>query len=225
MKLLLVSSPGRERTVLHWSHAMAATMAGAAAAGGAQVRWFAVLPAGSPALVAPSGVALEVLPFAGSGRHHRIAADTTHPGVDAALTAVLRQEPTTRVVHVGVGARGSPNLCWLASRLGSPTFAVVRAAEVECHRGDLVQADGEACTRSDDPERCRRCCAPSVWRRPHADAFRNRADLLVASLQATEATFVPTSEDQQRLVAFGVPMATLVVNTDVAGMLSRCLPR
>jgi hypothetical protein len=150
----------------------------------------------------------------------RVGAEHACLPAELALAQALRAEPRSVVVHVGLGARGSPNLCWLGDRLGAPCFAVVRAAEVVCHRGDLVDRLGAPCREFADPVRCRRCCA-SMLRRPHPSAFQGRSDLLAASLLACRAVFVADDADTATLVAFGVPAAAVVVTAEAAAIAAR----
>lgn len=221
-RIVLVSSPGFGDGC-HWSHAFAGELARCLVTSGASVQWFQVArPAAAttampmPAALAPAALAASVLSMPRRPGIARVMADNRHAAVEAAVTATLRAGPVDAVVHVGAGARGSPNVCWLADRLGVRCFAAAHAAEVVCHRGDLRHAEGTACTRFLDAERCRACCATSFWARPAAVEFRNRGDLLVASLQVTQTTFVPSAEDRERLVAFGVPERVLAVEQDAA---------
>lgn len=140
---------------------------------------------------------------------HRVAAGNTDVPAEIALTRALRVEPAHAVVHAGAGARGSPNLLWIAARMGSASVAVVRVSEVVCQRGDLVDRDGRRCDRIDDPERCTWCCRESFWRRPKPDDFRNRLDLVVAGLQACSAVWAPDGDDLDVLERVGVPARLL----------------
>lgn len=134
----------------------------------------------------------------------------------------LREQAAATVVHIGAGARGSPNLVWLADRMGSCAFAVVRATEVVCHRGDLIDHRGTACTNYLAPDHCRRCCAGGWWRRPPAVAFANRADLLAGSLLAARTVFVAAAADVGPLVAFGLSERSVVV-ADTAAIAAAVL--
>ena len=221
MRLVVVSSPGA-RSELHWSHAAAVVVAGALAAAGHDVVWFAVARPGQVLPTPPGGVELRGLSVP-VRRLDAVAADSEHGELEQALARSLREQPAAAVVHVGAGARGSPNVAWLAERMGSGAYAVVRAAEVVCHRGDLVARDGAPCSTFNDPARCRRCCAGGFWRTPRADAFRNRGDLLAGSLLAAEAVFVTDPADVATLTAFGVPPASLVPMPDLAAIAARLL--
>jgi len=88
--------------------------------------------------------------------------------------------------------------------MGSVAFAVARASEVVCQRGDLVDWTGQACTDYQDPDRCRRCCTASWLRRPRAGEFRDRLDLLVTGLQVCTAVFVRSEAEGAMLERVGV---------------------
>jgi hypothetical protein len=227
MRIVLVSSPGTG-TTSHWSHASAAEVATLLAAMNAHVQWFAVMRPGQspPAVGAVSRGAVEVqtceMPVVPGVA--KVAADNCHLPIEIVLTAALRAGPIHAVAHVGAGARGSPNIGWLADRLGVRSFAIARAAEVVCHRGDLVHRDGAPCTSFLDAERCRHCCTTSRWfGRPAADDFRNRNDLLAASLSVAEAVFVPAAVDRDQLLAFGVSERAVVIEAQAAAIAARLL--
>ncbi|MCK5942545.1 MAG: hypothetical protein KAI24_11280, partial [Planctomycetes bacterium] len=117
----------------------------------------------------------------------------------------LRAEPNSVVVHVGLGAQGSPNVLWLADRLGSRTVACLRGAELVCHRGDLRDRDGRSCSEWSDAARCRWCCSTQWWRRPSVNDLRNRIDLLVAGLLGCAAVAVHEHDDVRFVTDLGVP--------------------
>ncbi len=213
MRVMLVSSPGAG-TESHWSHARAAVVAECLSARGATVAWVAVARPGQSLPPTSPSVAARTLWAGALLKPHRVAADSQHLPVEVAVTQALREAPARAVVHLGAGARGSPNIAWLAERLGAAPFAVVRAAEVVCHRGDLVDHTGVACEQFLDAQRCRRCCAGSWWQRPGADDFRNRGDLLAGSLLVCSTVFTASELDIAPLVAFGLPRRSLVVATD-----------
>ena len=127
MHVVLVSSPG-PGTEVHWSHAVAGELATRLRARGDGVRWLAMVRPGqrlaSPAtIVSPTFVvmpALRALP--------RVAAESQLLAVENVLTRALREVGPAVVVHVGIGARGSPNVPWLAERMGATAFAFARAA-------------------------------------------------------------------------------------------------
>lgn len=215
MRAVLSSSPGPGPGA-HRSHAEAGAVAAALVAAGCEVLWFPVVgardevPAPLPGLAGFSPVVWWRPPL------RRVGANASDPLSERQLAAELRAHPAAVVVQCGVGAGGSPNLLWLAERMGCPAFAIARAAEVLCARGDLVHATGAACVVADDAERCRRCMSPSWWGRPAAAEFPNRRELLLADLQACRVVFVPAADDAARLEAAGVPRRLLQV-TDPAG--------
>jgi hypothetical protein len=229
MDVVVVSAPGsapvlprggQHRGGTHWSVAWSHVLVGAAVARGDHVRWLCV-GASAPPLV--PGADVESLPWHAPRSLARVAAATTHVAVERRLSQILRERPRAAVVHVGVGAGGSPNVLWLAERLGSPAFAVVRAAEVVCHRGDLIDRDGKACSEHEDPLRCRWCCCTSFWRRAPVVDFANRADLLFAGLAAAERIFVPDEGDAAVLVAAGLPRAVVALGHEPSTVLQNVL--
>lgn len=211
MRVVLVSSPGSS-TAPHWSQAAAAELAGELLQLGADVECFQVVPstAKQPPPIVP-GTRTHRLPFANPAGVHRVTASLQHMELERELARSLRREPAAAVVHLGAGARGSPNVLWLAERMGSRVFAVVRGAEIVCHRGDLIDAGGRACNRFDDAATCRACCTLSFWRRPHADEFVNRWDLLLGGLLAAAFVFVDEAEATERLALLGVAHRRLAV--------------
>ncbi len=185
MRAVLIDSPGSSAEP-HWSGGLVASLA-------AELERLDVGVSRLPGTVRPP-VAL-----------HRVNASLTDVSHEIALTEALRADPAHAVVHAGVGACGSPNLLWIAARMGSAAVAVVRAEEVVCHRGDLVDRTGARCQHIDDPGRCAWCCSRSFWRRAPADAFRNRFDLVVAGLQACSTVWIPEGDDIGLLERVGVP--------------------
>lgn len=222
MHAVLVSSPGSGGGV-HWSHAFAGSLAGLLRARGDDVTWLAVSRADPQLVVAPGSEAPKLVRMPPEAALSHVAAESRLLAIEAEVARVLRVAGRAAVVHVGIGARGSPNLGWLTERMGGVAFAVARAAEVVCHRGDLVDRDGRVCHEFLDPARCQRCCA-GRWRRPHAVDFANRSDLLVASLQACRSVFVPTAADAEGLTAFGVSPRAIVVTADPASVAARLAP-
>ena len=221
MRVLLVSSPGAGGPA-HWSHDVAATLAAVLQRAAASVHWLAVAHGRQPLAPAPPGVAREILPMPRVRPAH-VADANTHLPVELALTARLRAAPAAVVVHVGLGAGGSPNVPWLADRLGAPAFVIARAAEVACHRADLLPGDDAPCGEAAAGERCLRCC-PRGWRyRGNARALLARTDLLAASLLASTALFVPGEAHVAPLVALGVPRRTIVVGTAPHAVAARLL--
>jgi hypothetical protein len=220
VRVVIVSSPGRGFE-LHWSHAFAHELAERLAARGADVTWLAPVRAGQRLAAPPPAVACEQFSLPAAAAIHRVARENRGLQVELALTHLLRNAGPATVVHVGAGARGSPNVNWLAERLGETSFAIARGAEVVCHRGDLCDRDGRACHEFLDAERCRSCCTSSLLHRPRANDFRNRADLLVASLIACSTVFVRDAGDVRLLVEFGVPERLLAVAVDAATIAAR----
>jgi hypothetical protein len=223
MKVLLISSPGAGPG-LHWSHAAASALQEALLAAGAQAHWFAVVDAAdAPRRPAVGGFTPLAVP-----RHalHRVTAGTEHLELEVELTRVLRRNPADAVVHLGVGARGSVNVSWLADRMGSAPFAVARASEVVCQRGDLIDARAQPCSIFEDADRCRACCAASWLRRPRSDEFRNRLDLLVVGLQVCSAVFVETEPEAAMLERIGLPRRVLhAAPLDASSIAARILAR
>ncbi|MBL8728503.1 MAG: hypothetical protein JNM25_08740 [Planctomycetes bacterium] len=223
MRVVLVSSPGRSPAP-HWSHAASAELARELLAGGADVEWFHTAAiAGSPP--EPVGAHARGIVAARRVALHRVGAGMHDLGLERALADSLRQRHADAVLHVGLGAGGSPNVPWLADRMGSRVFAVVRSAEVVCQRGDLVDRTGLACTRHDDAATCRVCCTRAWWGQPHADEFRNRWDLLLGGLLSAEAVFVEAAEVVERLAALGVARRRLTATHDARSIAGRVLGR
>jgi len=227
VRVVLVSSPGDPAgapAAGHWSHAATAELARVLLVAGANVEWFRVAHAANDLPVPPPGTSLHAF-RAPAVPLHRVAAANESMPLEIALTRSLRQHHANVVVHVGAGARGSPNVAWVANRMGSLALAVVRATEVVCHRGTLVDATNRPCTIADDPERCRSCCSKSWLQRARAGDFTDRLDLLVGSLALAAAVFVPSSMEGERLAAFGVPKTSLVPTHDVAEIAGRIVGR
>lgn len=182
-------------------------------AGGAQVVWFPVVAERAEAPSAPPGIHS----FAGSLLRrvplHRVEAGTLDLPLEAALTRELRARPADAVVQVGVGARGSPNLLWIAERMGIAPFAVVRGSEVVCQRGDLVDAGGVSCVEFRDAARCAGCCSASWWRRARGGDIQNRIELLVAGLQVARRVLVGEEAEANWLEQVGVPRRVLQVTS------------
>ncbi len=218
--VLIVSSPGAGE--LHWSHDFAAAIVAECRRRGAPTSWLAAVRRGQRLPEEPTAAAPTLLPVAITASPTRVAADTGHLALELAVTRALRERPGTVVVHVGIGARGSPNVPWLAERLGARAFAVLRSAEVVCHRGDLVECTGDPCRDCRSPERCRWCCS-GWWNRPAADDFRNRSDLLAASLQACACIWVPAAADVAPLGDFGLTARVCEVGHDAAAIVARLL--
>lgn len=223
MQVLLISSPGAGPGP-HWSHAAASALQTALHAAGAQTHWFAAADATS----APGRGTDEEFTLLEVPRRalHKVTAGTEHSDLEIELTRALRRRPADAVVHLGVGARGSVNVLWLADRMGSAPFAVARASEIVCQRGDLIDDRAQACASFEDADRCRACCAASWLRRARADEFRNRLDLLVVGLQVCSAVFVPAEPDAAMLERIGVPRRVLLAGPlDATAIAARILAR
>ncbi|MCA8976972.1 MAG: hypothetical protein KDC98_19770 [Planctomycetes bacterium] len=177
---------------------------------GPEPHWSVVFVTGLEACLRQEGIDVKRLSGPVSVRLplHRVDAAICDAGSEIALAAILRHDLVDVVVHAGVGARGSPNMLWLAQRLGSDAVAVVRSAEVVCQRGDLVDGEGEACTDFADAERCAACCCHGK-RRPRSDELRNRLDLFVAGLQACSTVWLGDDDQAERLEQVGVPRRVL----------------
>ncbi|MCB9877987.1 MAG: hypothetical protein H6835_10340 [Planctomycetes bacterium] len=203
MQVVVVRSPGLGAAP-HWSAGFADELGQLLAARGDAVRQ--LLP-GRPEQAA--------LPAAA------VAAGNCDMQLECDLTTALREWPQAAVVHVGVGARGTPNVLWIADRLGSRAIACARGDELVCARGDLRDRDGLPCAEFVDAARCRRCCTTSWRRRPHLPDLQNRTDLCVASLLVAELTFVRDDVDRQRLASLGLPAARMVIGLTPAAVAAR----
>lgn len=219
MRVVLVSSPGRPPRP-HWSDAAAIDLAAALRAWDAEVEWLRVAGASVPSVDLP-GVDTHAVVPPRPAPLHRVGTGMQHPTLEHELVRRLRRRHADAVLHVGVGAGGSPNVLWLAERMGSRVYAFARGAEVVCHRGDLVDAGGNACTRHDDAVTCRLCCARSWWARPHAHEFENRWDLLVGGLLVAEAVFVDEPAQVEMLAALGVSHRRLFAGLGAAAIAQR----
>ncbi len=208
VRIVLISSPGPGPGV-HWSQAAAAELARALIAGGAEVAWFPVVNAREELPPPPPGIHS----FAGSTIRpapvHRVEMGMMDLPLEAGLTKELRHRPTAALVHLGAGARGSVNLLWIADRMGVAPFAVVRASEVVCQRGGLIDGKGAACDQFLEPMRCRACCSNGWLRRPAGFEFENRSELLVAGLQVAHAVFVSDEAEVRQLEQMAVPRRVL----------------
>ena len=220
MQIAVVSSPG-SGVEPHWSHDVTARLAAAMVERGADVCWFAALHGGEPVPAAPADVELVSLRRPRATALARVARSNADIELERTLTDWLRVRPGVPVVHVGIGGGGSPNIPWIADRLGSPVLACLRGAELVCHRGNLVDRDGVTCAVWNDAERCRWCCSTGAFSKARANAFRNRTDLFAAGLQAAMAVVVPTTGDVPFVVAHGVHEARIrVAGDDLAAALA-----
>jgi len=215
VQILVLSSPGPVASP-HWSKDAAEEFCGFAAGRGADVRWLVPLYEEEEPPVRRDRVEVATFRAARGRPLHAVAASQLDPALERALSESARAAPGCAVVHFGLGAHGSPNLLWLAERLGSRTFASVRGSEVVCHRGDLRDRSRESCREWSDAERCRWCCTTSWWRRPRANDLRNRADLLVAGLLSCEAIAAPSTRDASLVTELGVPSDRLRVGASAA---------
>jgi hypothetical protein len=109
MRVVLVSSPGRT-VEPHWSQAAAAAVARELQLAGARVDWFDVTAAVAPAATAPDGVRLHAYPIARPTAPHHVSAGMHHMALERDLARSLRREHAAAVLHLGVGAGGSPNV-------------------------------------------------------------------------------------------------------------------
>ncbi|MGE3175364.1 MAG: hypothetical protein AB7O97_22255 [Planctomycetota bacterium] len=230
MDLVLLSNRGGDGAP-HWSRAAAGAVAAALAADGVRPRWLCALGEGEAAPTVPAGVDLDLL----RGRRpafRRVVARVSDVDIEVALARTLRPLRRPVVVHFGFGAPGSTASLWLAERMGGRGMAVVRATEVLCHRGTLVDHAGSPCAEFDDPRRCARCCccgaaaeglAPQQarlarllrWLGPYSPypnelAFRSRGDLVLSSLQLA-TVLVPSDDDRALLQRAGLSARSLAV--------------
>ena len=144
---------------------------------------------------------------------------------ELALSQELRQDPPDLVHLFGYGNGGSAAMPWLCARLGVPSIVSLDLGEALCHRGTLIDATGQACTRWDDPQRCLDCClAPAgagltqaQARRakmlrflgalspyPSLTAFQNRADIIIGGLLFTQRIMVANEDAASSLIDLGV---------------------
>ena len=188
-------------------------------------QWLPVTYAGQDLPPIPPAVHVRATQHAAPTPRHLVTKGRTDSALEVLLTRSLRERAAHVVVHLGVGARGSPNVLWIADCMGSGPIAVVRAAEVVCQRGDLIHATGAACTKFDDAERCRLCCRASWWGHPHRTELLNRSDLLAAGLLAAETVFVETQADAGLLVASGVPQRAIVADWTPQAIAAKVLAR
>lgn len=220
VQIVLVSSPGAGDAP-HWSHKLAGDFARLAVARGATVRWMAALHPGQP--VPPSELGIQV--FAHQERSKiplsKVASSQLDVPIESALTACLREQPLSVVVHIGLGAQGSPNVLWLSDRLGSRTFACVRGIELVCHRGDLLDRDKRICENWSDAERCRWCCSTSRFRGPASNDLRNRVDLYIAGLQTCASISVPAEVDVDFVKGLGIAGKQVAVGASAEDLVAR----
>jgi len=224
MDVVLISTRGRDG-VPHWSRACACELAARLLQHGARVQWLCPLGDGEAAPAAAAGVRLDCRP----GRvppFRRVLARIADSRTDVALVRALRPLRRAVVVHVGFGAPGSAATLWLADRMGADAIGVVRADEVVCHRGTLVDATGAPCVEFTAAARCAQCvCAPwpgrgltplqSRWAKglrrlrgwspfPTESAFLSRSDLVLGSLLVATVV-VGDAVQREQLCTAGLP--------------------
>lgn len=220
MEVVLITQRGNG--IEHWSRPLGAALAASLRDAGHRVRWLRATAPGEQAGPATAGV--ECTDLAGhGGSFRRVHARVTDAACDVALTRMLRARPARQLVHVGYGSAGSVNTLWIATRMGTNCRAVVRAAEVLCHRATLVDEQGRACGAWEQVHRCTACCLTpgplgmleaglgrlalglgglSPW--PNPDAFRNRLELAVGNLQLADRIAVADAQDATALRAAGI---------------------
>lgn len=182
MQVVVVDSPGRAEA--HWSAAFADDLVAQLATRDAQ--------------------AIRIrCEAAARWRVHEVKKSLGDLGTERRLVAHLRAHPARFVVHVGLGAGGSPNLLWLAERMGSAAVAVVRPVEIVCRRGDWIDERGQACRTVDDVARCSVCCGRSLRRPVPTDEFEARLDMILGSLQVATAVWHDAADDPEPLRALG----------------------
>src|SRR5262245_60131563 len=223
MDVVMISMRGRAG-VPHWSRACAGDLAARLLQHGARVQWLCPLDDGEAEPTPAAGVRLEGLrgrvpPF------RRVLARIADSRLDVALARALRPLRRAVVVHVGFGAPGSAATLWLADRMGADAIGVVRADEVLCHRGTLVDATGAPCADFTSAARCAQCvCAPwpgrglsrlqSRWANrllrlgwspfPNENAFLSRTDLLLGSMLVATIV-VGDAAQREQLCTAGLP--------------------
>ena len=139
----------------HWGLDAARRHAADLCGAGHEVRWLCPHPPG----VLPedvSGVERRDPP-GHSAPYRRVAGSLSDTASELELSRWLRERPADEVHLFGHGVAGSANLIWIADRMGSPVTVWLRADEVLCHRGNLVDGWGEPCREWSDERRCLRC--------------------------------------------------------------------
>ena len=220
VQIVLVSSPGAGGAP-HWSHELAGDFARLAVAKGATVRWMPALYPGQSLPPAADGVQVIAHQERSKLRLSKVASSQLDGHIESSVTACLREEPLSVVVHIGLGAQGSPNVLWLSDRMGSRTFACVRGIELVCHRGDLFDRDKRMCTDWSDAERCRWCCSTSMFRRPASNDLRNRVDLFIAGMQTCASISVPAEADVAYIEQLGIAGKQIAVGATAEDLVDR----
>ncbi|MCY2957334.1 MAG: hypothetical protein NT107_09880 [Planctomycetota bacterium] len=235
MDFVLISARGANDEP-HWSRATAALVAQALTSQGAAVRWLCARNAREPAPAAVAGLEIFDLPAA-PVPFRAVEARVIDNPMDILLAQQMRKRPPDLVMQLGVGAISSANPLWIADRMGAPGLAVVRATELLCHRGTLVNERGTACRSVFDAARCTTCCNSASPQGPTKRAaigalclrwlggcspfpspvqFLNRADLLLASLQLAAAVVTSDAAELALLASAGLPARTLVASSGVS---------
>lgn len=227
---ILLVTPARHRGGRPWGDVLAGALAAGLRAAGDRVRWLRAVPgAGAGA----DGVGdVEVREVAGAvAELGAVEQEHRDPAFETALVRGLRERPVDLVHVIGHGAPGSAAVPWLAERLGAAVVVTVRAEELLCHRGTLIDDTGWGCWSWEDPGRCTTCCREAVVRRVGVmgkllpsralkaahRAFETRLDLVLAPLQQAVRVTVPHGEAIERVRAAGVARQALMVVPDGAG--------
>lgn len=178
-----------------------------------------------------------------SPRFRRVSAWLHDPLHERDLAVAIRAvEPD--VVHVvGFASGTSTRLPWVARALGLPCTLEVEAADILCHRGDLVHAAGEPCRLSDHGPNCVACClVPTPGRRglsragallaraarvlrdlspfPTELALRNRRDAVAAGLAVTSVLVVRDEPSRQAAISLGIEPARISADRSPAALLA-----
>lgn len=219
MQIVLVSSPGPGPGP-HWSQLLAADFARAAAQRGAAVRWLPALHPGQEAPACGPGVQVAPVRRRRSWWFHDTAAGAAASAMELALTESLRAAPLSAVVHVGLGGQGTPNVCWLAERLGSRTYAFARGAELVCHRSHLLAAAERPCRGQAGGDACPWCVDGGQPSAAASIELRTREDNLVAALQTCATVVVPAPADAEVVRGLGVRAERVSVGAS-AGALAQ----
>lgn len=211
---------------------VAAATARELAAGGHAVRWIRPLPQPDlPAPELPDGV--EPIPVTSALPPFRaVTARLADIPTERALSHAIRRR-LPDVVHVlALGGGSSALTPWVAERLGAPSVVSMRAVDLLCHRGTLVNERAEACDEWDVPERCAECCAVAFeggltaaqarWARrlsflgawspyPGPVDFLNRFEVLLGGLLAAGLVLAGSETEAELLARAGVPAGRLRV--------------
>ncbi|MEM7200791.1 MAG: hypothetical protein AAF628_11025 [Planctomycetota bacterium] len=213
---------------------MARRLAARLAAAGHAVRWICPLADGEHE-VEPAGVDLR--PVVSSTPHFTAVEDgLCDVPTERAVSVAVRGRLPAVVHHLAFGGGQSANASWVAERLGARVVVSVDARELLCHRGTLIDQDGQDCDGWRSEERCAACCltpysgglserearrAGSWWWRlpgvagwspyPVPVTFQNRRDLLLGGLLPASEVWINDEAERARLVAAAVPEQRLRV--------------